>query len=161
MFCPKCASQNSDETKYCRGCGSDLSGVLAAVAGRVPDVTALEEKHLNLFSSGLRGVLVGSGFFLVSMLALAISLKLAVLTIFGLAFASFFFGTGMARIFQARALKRLREPKPNPELTSGQAEYIKPTRSIYDTDDLVGSPRSITEHTTTHLDTKIRTDKGR
>src|SRR2546423_419248 len=29
MFCPKCGSQNSDETKFCRGCGADISRVLA------------------------------------------------------------------------------------------------------------------------------------
>jgi hypothetical protein len=159
MFCPKCASQNSDETKYCRGCGADLSGVLTAIEGRAPDVSALDERHIDLFSSGLRGVLIGSGFFLVSVLAIALSLKLAVLTFFGLAFASFFIGTGVARLVQARALRRLRQPKPNPELTSAQTEYIKPSRSIYETDDLVGSPRSITEHTTTHLDAKVISDE--
>ncbi len=157
MFCPKCGSQNSDDTKYCRGCGADLGGVLAALEGRAPDVSPLAEKHINLFVSGLRGLIAGGGFLIVSGVSFLISMRLSVLGVFALAFAFFFLSAGISRLVQAKALKRLREPKivqPNPELTSGQAEYIKPLPSFYDTDDLVTTPRSVTEHTTTHLDKK-------
>lgn len=40
-------------------------------------------------------------------------------------------------------------------------DYVKPGRSIYETDDLIARPLSVTEHTTTHLqmepDTEIIT----
>ncbi|MEO8572424.1 MAG: zinc-ribbon domain-containing protein [Pyrinomonadaceae bacterium] len=155
MFCPKCGSQNSDETKFCRGCGVDLSSVLALVEGReVAHVPSYAEKHIDLFSSALRGLITGFGFLIAGAVALGISPRLAVLTIFALAFASFFIGTGVARLFQARALKRLGMLKVNersaPTLTPGETEYISPSRSIYDTEDLL-TPRSVTEHTTTHL----------
>jgi hypothetical protein len=74
--------------------------------------------------------------------------------LFMLAFASFFLGTGISRLVQSRAITKLREPEPpqsTPELPSGQPEYFKPARSIYETDDLLGEPRSVTEKTTTHL----------
>src|SRR5215203_762590 len=114
MFCPKCGSQNSDETKFCRGCGSALSSVLALVEGReIAHVPAYAEKHIHLFSSGLRGLITGFGFLIVAAVAAGISTRLAVLTIFALAFASFFIGTGVSRLFQARALKQLAAPKVN------------------------------------------------
>lgn len=156
MFCPKCGSQNADETKFCRGCGADISNALAVVEGRSANDLALAEKHIDLFSSALRGLMVGLGFLIVAVLAFGISEKLAVLGLFALAFAFFFGGTGVARLVQARALKKLREPKKvQPSLPAGEPAYIKPNRSIYETDDLAGSPRSITENTTTHLDEKL------
>jgi hypothetical protein len=153
MFCPKCGSQNADGTRFCRGCGADVGGVLAVVEGRLPDNPALAEKRIDVLSSGLRGTLIGIGFLIVSGVSFAISIRLAVAGVFALALAVFFLGTGVSRLFQAKALKRLLEPKPEkntPALPVGEPEYIKPSRSIYETDDLL-TPRSVTEHTTTHL----------
>lgn len=153
MFCPKCGSQNADETTYCRGCGADLSAIVAIVTGKVRDSPALAEKEVELFSSGIRGLITGVGFLLVAILALTLSPKLAIAVLFGLAFASFFIGTGVSRLIQSRGIKRLREPKlaEPPALKPSEPEYFKPARSIYETDDLIGAPRSVTENTTTHL----------
>lgn len=152
MYCPKCGLQNGDATKFCRGCGSDLGNVLAVVEGKPAENLALAEKQIDLFSSGIRGLMIGLGFLIVSGISFGISVRLAVLGIFALAFASFFVGTGIARLVQARALRRLREESsPPPALASGETEYIKPVRSIYDTDELNAIPGSITERTTTHL----------
>ena len=154
MYCPKCGSQNGEGTKYCRGCGADVSNVPAALEGRSVKSVALAEKHIELFSSGLRGLFVGIGFLIASGVAFGISIRFAVLGIFALMFASFFIGTGVARLFQSRGIKKLREsenPKPTPELKSGEPEYFKPARSIYETDDLTGTPLSVTDHTTKHL----------
>jgi hypothetical protein len=153
MFCPKCGSQNPDETTYCRGCGADLSAIVAIVTGKIRDSPALAEKEVELFSSGIRGLITGVGFLLVAVLALTLSPKLAIAVLFGLAFASFFIGTGVSRLIQSRGIKRLREPKHSQPtaLAPGEPEYLKPARSIYETDELMGSPRSVTENTTTHL----------
>lgn len=154
MFCPKCGSQNADDTKFCRGCGADLSHVSAALEGKPRDDLPLAEKHIDLFSSGLRGLIIGVGLLIVAGVASEISTRSAVLVIFALAFAFFFIGTGISRLVQGRAIKRLRQSKTDqaaPALSAGNAEYIKPSRSVYETDDLVTTPRSVTEHTTTHL----------
>ena len=156
MFCPKCGSKNAEETKFCRGCGADLSNALAIVGGRSADDVALAVKHIELFSSALRGLMVGLGFFIVAAVAFGISTRFAVLGVFALAFAFFFGATGVARLIQARALKRLHKPKDvqPTSLPAGEPAYIKAPRSIYETDDLASTPLSITENTTTHLDEK-------
>jgi hypothetical protein len=156
MFCPKCGLGNADEAKFCRGCGADVSNVLAVVDGRPPNVSAVDEKQIVLFSSGLRGLIIGIGLILAAGIGLAISVRLAIVAIFAFAFASVFVGMGVSRLVQARALKKLREPNAA-ELPPGEPDYLHPQRSIYQTDDLATTPRSITEHTTTHL--KMDTDE--
>src|SRR5689334_12134475 len=106
MFCPKCGSQNADATKFCRGCGADLSNVLAAVAGKVPADLQLAEKQIDLYGRGVIGLIAGLGFLVVAGVAFGISVHLAVLGIFALAFAFFFLGVGVSRMLQARALRR-------------------------------------------------------
>ena len=74
MFCPKCGLQNADEIKFCRACGADLSNVLAVVDGKSHSAPALTEKYIDLLGSGLRGVLIGIGFLIVSSASFAISM---------------------------------------------------------------------------------------
>ena len=154
MYCPKCGSQNGDATRYCRGCGADLNNVLAVVAGNATAVSPLAEKHIALYSSAVRWLVMGLGFLFVSGLSFAISMRLAVLGIFAMAFGFLFLGPGIARLVQARALKNIRESKPDrpsPALSPGEADYVKP-HALYESEELLTRSRSITEHTTTHLE---------
>ena len=184
MFCPKCGLQNADETKFCRGCGADLGNVLAALSpmgtsltgmsGKNPpaylsgsdsegslETRALSEKHIDLYSSGIRNLILGIGFFIVAMLVFTIPgdtyfWLLVLLPAFPL------LASGVSRILKANGMKSLNktdviQPKSlpttqaNPALPPAQTEYIKPSQSFYDTDDLAERPLSITEHTTRHL----------
>jgi hypothetical protein len=151
MFCPKCGLQNADEIKFCRACGADLSNVLAVVDGKSHSAPALTEKYIDLLGSGLRGVLIGIGFLIVSSASFAISMRFAVLGLFLLAIASFFVGTGISRLIQAKAIKALNKGNEPPALPSAQTDYIKPTKSIYETEDLTALPFSVTDHTTRQL----------
>ena len=129
--------------------------MLAVVEGRSPAELQLAEKHIDLYSRGWRGLIGGLGFLIVAGVSFGISIRLAVLGVFALMFAFVFLAAGISRFVQARALKRLREPKasdPTPALSPGDADYLRPLRSFYETDDLVTTPRSVTEHTTTHLE---------
>ncbi len=154
MYCPKCGAQNSDETKFCRGCGADVSSVPTALTAKRTDELALAEKQIDFYGSGLRGVVIGFGFLITACVAFAISIQVAVFGLLMLAFASYFLGTGIARILQSLALKRLlgqSEIQLSAPPTHALPDYTKPPQSFYETDDLAKLPSSVTEHTTTHL----------
>ena len=159
MFCPKCGSQNSDGTRFCRGCGADVGNVLAVVEGK--PISPVAERHIDLYARGLRGLILGLGFVIVSGASFAISMRLAVLGIFAMAFAVIFLGTGISRLVQAKALKQLREPDHDkPALTPGQEPYLELPRSIYETDELPTTPHSVTDHTTKHLEIDPKVPRG-
>ncbi len=148
MFCPKCGSQNVEQSKFCRGCGADVSNVSAAMAGK-PPARVMAERHLELQSQSIRGLILGAGFLFVAALAFALSTRGLVVTLFALAFAFVFLSSGIARLVQARGLKALDKTDDQPALPPAQTEFARPLHSIYETDEL--SPLSVTEHTTKHL----------
>ena len=131
-----------------------MSNVPAAMEVRRTGDLALAEKQIDLYGSGLRGVLIGTGFLISSGIAFAVSMRVAVLALFFLAFASFFLGTGISRLFQARALKRLLNERELPPAADTPAlpDHTKVPPSFYETDDLAQLASSVTEHTTTHLE---------
>ncbi|MEP6787941.1 MAG: zinc-ribbon domain-containing protein, partial [Acidobacteriota bacterium] len=116
MFCPKCGSQNADETKFCRGCGADVSNALApanAGSGRrfsgktLPAPMSIAERQIELFSRGIRGLIMGGGLFIVSALAFMLSDRGLTFSLFMLAFGFLLVGTGISRLTHSRGLKKL------------------------------------------------------
>jgi hypothetical protein len=69
MFCPKCAVENHDQTRFCRGCGADLEVValalnaqltLPAELGRNDESkTELTQQRIKLQVDGIQHVLRG------------------------------------------------------------------------------------------------------
>jgi hypothetical protein len=43
MYCPRCATQNTDDAKFCRSCGTDISLVPQAVTGQLAERLAAED----------------------------------------------------------------------------------------------------------------------
>ncbi len=141
----------AEKSKFCRGCGADVGNVTALLAGK-PPTRARAEKHIELYSRGIRGLLLGLGFLIVSGLAFTLSTSSLFFSLVMLTLAFVMLSTAISRFVQARGLKALAMKDEPPALPPGQMDYARPLRSIYETDDLV--PASVTEHTTTNLSQK-------
>ena len=160
MFCPKCGVQNVDGGKFCRGCGADVSNVLASLEGKVVDRLAkikkpklsLAEKAIAIRSRGIRGVLTGVGFLVIAAILSSRPPENGILWLIPLGLAFIWFAASIGRFVQASGYKKLAVQQQQPAaLGAGSEDYIQPPRSFYETDDLAATPFSVTERTTNIL----------
>jgi hypothetical protein len=162
MFCPKCGVQNADDARFCRGCGANLSNVLAVVEGKISDHLPQSKEDNELFSSGIRNLVLGFGFIFISILLLfnlpGNTFYWLLMIIPGISLLA----SGISRLvkadgekaninYQAAGRDSFPTSQSNAALPPVQTEYIEPEKSNYRTDDLVKEPYSITEPTTQHL----------
>ncbi len=89
MFCPKCGIENPDNGKFCRKCGTDLSGIskalnnegdnsfdgmnctdplgLGIAAVQSGESQGKRDDPIDLWSAGIRNTIFGSGFLVVAL----------------------------------------------------------------------------------------------
>jgi hypothetical protein len=163
MFCPKCGLENGDETKFCRGCGANLGGVLASLEGKTKRPPAifndtgkpprsLEERAIILQSRAIRGAITTVAFLLGSALLFFVAPPTGIAWIVLLTLGLVVLAGTIARATQASGYRKLAAKQQHPaELGSARQEFVKPAGSIYDTDDLPAAPFSVTERTTNLL----------
>jgi hypothetical protein len=156
MYCPRCATQNSDETKFCRACGANLSLVPQAMTGRLPDTRQTRRRNRHgkgedstaSLANGIQKVTMGIGFIFVS-IAIRFFAPAGHIWWFWLLIPAFgMLGSGIAEIVMARQAANS-PPLPNntampPALNT---EELQP-RALYDP----LQPPSVTEGITRHLD---------
>lgn len=153
MYCPKCAAQNNDDTKYCRSCGSNLSLVPQALTGRLPEAPSgkrgrhdFEKGGPASLAHGITKVFVGLGFLLVAAaLSFAPTGRGWWFWMLIPAFASL--GKGVAEIIAAKYTHNSAHG-----VTQSPVQYAQPTGELPPRSDAVFSPPSVTEQTTRHLD---------
>ena len=162
MFCPKCGTQNPDNGKFCRSCGTDLGNVSQALTGHLPVRQPLVDRKGRPVSwdRAIMKIFTGLAFMVVA----------CVLAVNGggrgwwfwlliPAFTSL--GAGVAQYVQLKKAER-GQPVYNPmvsgsalggvnpsALPPNQTEYVSPN-SRFKTGDLV--PPSVTDNTTRHLE---------
>src|SRR5262249_60129532 len=69
MFCPGCAAENGDNSRFCRRCGIDISLVPQALSQTLPDDSQREDvanHYARKIESALKKCFIGLFFALVS-----------------------------------------------------------------------------------------------
>jgi zinc-ribbon domain len=156
MYCPKCATQNAEDTKFCRSCGSNLSLVPQALTGRLPEAPSGRRRHRgrNLerddpatIASGITKAFTGIGFLLVSFACFFFAPAGRIWWFWMLIPAFTMLGKGVAEIVSA---------KYGPNLTHGTSQTAMPaaarTGELPPQNDAFFPPPSVTEQTTRQLD---------
>lgn len=144
-----------------------MSNVLAVVEGdlTIENVFDPENSVPELRSSAIRNIILGFGFLFVAVFLFATPPRdgffwlLAAITGFSL------LASGISRYVKSDALEKERKLRVNvpqqpifaethskKELPPTQTDYVKPQKSIYETEDLM--PQSVTEDTTRQLEIK-------
>lgn len=159
MFCPKCATQNSEGASFCRGCGANISLIPQALTGQplqAPPETepVLDEtcgrrgrrRQLTL-DTAFKNMFIGVAFLIIS---IALSRTIGAGWWFWMLIPAFsLMGTGIAQFIRIRDRERRMldtPPRVQPVLTR-QESPVLPGRS----DELRPPVASVTEGTTRHL----------
>jgi hypothetical protein len=160
MFCPKCGTQNPDEGKFCRSCGTDLVGVSGALsAPQTRQLVNHKGKPIHL-EGALSKMFTGFAFLIIS-IVLSFSHMGSGWWFWMLIPAFGSLGAGIAQFIQIREAKKQGSsfsgtvpstlpPPQNQALPPQQTEFVPAAESRYKTGDLV--PPSVAEGTTRHLE---------
>ena len=152
MYCPKCATQNTDDTQFCRGCGANVKLVPQAMTGRLPEAPSGRRRHRDRDKSanladGITKIFMGIGFLLVSLAALLFAPAGKVWWFWILIPAFAMLGKGVADIVSVRY---------GPNLTGKTNQPAIPravnTGELPPHNEVLFPPPSVTEQTTRQLD---------
>lgn len=175
MFCPKCGTQNPENGKFCRTCGTDLAPVSKALSGKPANkmqsfglIEPLQPLQLcdtkdkpPTWESALGKLFMGLAFLIVS-IVLAFTGRANQWWFWMLIPAFTMLGSGIAQYIQIKKLEQKTgsipgqginqtfAPGSNVSLPPTQTDYIPPAESRYKTGDLV--PPSVVEATTRQLE---------
>ena len=151
MYCPKCATNNIDDAKFCRRCGANLSFVPQALSGHLPQapLSKLEEaikrrREPNL-ARAIRKSFMGLAFLIV-FAAMFLSRRAPGFGAVWLLIPAFvLLGRGIGDLVSLMTAQSRAKPvaMPSAEVTSEL-----PPASFYDP----LAPPSVTERTTRHLE---------
>jgi hypothetical protein len=164
MYCPKCATDNIDGTKFCRGCGSNLSLVPQALTGRLPEARSGRRRHRDrdeierggpaVLANGITKAFMGLGFMCVSLGVFAFAPAGRLWWFWMLIPAFAMLGKGVAEILSFKYGPNQVQGTSKPDLSSAAPTgQVPPPRDAFVSQPGPQSgPPSVTEQTTRHLD---------
>lgn len=173
MFCHKCGTNNPDNGKFCRQCGTDLA--ITAPPREIetrPTDFYLDRKGRmrssnpdDLWASGLKSTILGIGFLVVALVLLITNVANGHNWWWAMLFPAFsMLAGGIGNLAKSKRLEKKKlssveqsQPTLFAQTSAGaslpplQTDSVKPQRSVYDTGELIAPP-SIVEGTTRHLE---------
>lgn len=178
MFCPKCGTQNPDNGKFCRGCGTDLGNVSAALSGDLPvqfsdaGMTSKQRKSHRerqrrqdpneLYGDAIKQIVSGIGFLVVAIGLLITGVAGGHAWWWTMLFPAFgLLSKGISDFARSKRIEKtgvgfagqnqftINQTRTRADLPPTQTDYVAP-ETRYQTGDLV--PPSIVDNTTHHLE---------
>lgn len=159
MYCPKCATANADDVKFCRSCGANLALVPQALTGQLPEIrdTGRRDRHKRRqerdenrppnLAKGITQLITGVGF-LVAALAIFFSPG-GQGWWWAMLFPGFsLIGKGVADIVTVRTTMNLPRSTTQTAMPPARNTGELPPQPNYNQI----TPPSVTEGTTRHLD---------
>ena len=159
MYCPQCATQNTDGAKFCRACGTELEAVALALTNKLPPPGAWLEQYGEGKHKVMRGaILLGAALLFAGVPALFIGVIFPLVMLW-----TVFFGwmAGWGIVSLASGVGEMVKSKTmlgqtrrfDGGLTTAEPSGLSPAAHEPRTlDDVTGdkpySPLSVTEHTT-------------
>ncbi len=167
MYCPKCATQNVDDAKFCRACGADISLVPHALTGHLVEQQTIsgddsgegrsrrrhKKEKTPTLEGGIETIAVGIAFFLISFAVLYFMPGGRVWWFWMLIPAFACAGSGIGQVLRARSEQPQQlasAPAPALNALPNAAPRLNelPPRN---TSEFQRPPASVTEGTTRHL----------
>ncbi|MFN0088138.1 MAG: zinc-ribbon domain-containing protein [Blastocatellia bacterium] len=155
MFCPRCATENRQDQKYCRNCGLSLPSVRSAMEGAVDEAAVSLTKDVDRLSGGATTLAV---FALIALATAFFSKESAAINlILGLIIGGPMIYLGMRGATRAIERMGLRPPESAAPFTPPALEAPRASPAeipvVPDTGKMapLAPPGSIAEHTTFEL----------
>ena len=164
MYCPKCATQNMENAKFCRACGADISLIPVALTGHLgqSQPAPVEDERPSrrrrrkrekkaTYEAAFENIGVGLAFLVISILV-ALFMPSGRFWWFWLLIPAFAcWGEGIGQLVRLRgelpSAATLEEQSQLPPVAAHLHELPSPRR----TSEIMAPPPSITEGTTRHL----------
>jgi zinc-ribbon domain len=159
MYCPQCATQNTDSAKFCRTCGTDLEAVALVLTNKFPLPGAWLEKYAESKHKVIKGaILLGAALLIAGVPALFIGVVFPVVMLW-----TVFFGwmagwgivslaSGVGEMVKSKTMLRQTKQFDGGLTTTEPSELTSAAHEPRMLDDVTGakpySPLSVTEHTT-------------
>ena len=159
MYCPQCATQNTDGAKFCRACGIDLAAVASALTNKFTPPGAWVEKYGEGKHKVIRGaILLGAALLIGGVPALFIEVSFPWVMLW-----TVFFGwmagwgvvslaSGVGEMVKSKTMLRQTKQFAGGLATTEPSELPSAAHEPRMLDDVTRakpySPLSVTEHTT-------------
>ena len=163
MFCPKCATQNADDARFCRSCGIDISLVPQVITGQLAARLAADDETRHGLRQRPRGgdrrppsiervvksLFMGLAFIFIAFAVRAWGPGGSVWWFWMFLPAAALLSDGVATYFRlAEERRRLTPAAHQPAFAAPAGTTALPPR---DAGEVVAAPPSVTESTTRHL----------